>query len=749
MQIEYRKEERQFHLCNGRISYIFHVMENGQLGHLYFGKQIHTGKSYLYLQKQRSHCHTAYAYENNFCFSLDTVRQEYPAYGTTDFREPAYRISQRNGSHITDFVCCGHEIRPGKPKLSGLPATYAETEDEAETLIISLWDELLQVKMELLYTIFRDHDAIARSVRFANQGTETVFLDRAMSLSVDFFDSDFTMLQLDGTWARERYISERTLQKGIQSVGSLRGASSAVHNPFLALKRKNTTEYDGEAYGCSLIYSGNFLMQAEVDHYEVLRVMAGIHPSEFCWKLAPKESFQTPEAVMVYSCQGLNGMSQAFHELYNKRLVHGSWRERTRPILINNWEATYFDFNQDKLLEIARKAGELGAEMFVLDDGWFGERNNASQSLGDWTPNYDKLPDGIRGLAEKITAMGMKFGLWFEPEMVNRVSELYQKHPEWVVRTPNRRMSVGRNQYVLDYSNPEVVQYIGGLMEAILDDAPVSYIKWDMNRNITEAFGASLPADRQGEFFHRYILGVYSLYERLTEKYPEILFESCASGGGRFDPGMLYYAPQCWTSDDTDAVERIKIQYGTSLCYPVVSMGSHVSAVPNHQVGRVTGMDFRAAVAYFGTFGYELDVNMLTDAEQAQMKEQIAFFKKYREVIQLGRFYRLRSPFENQGDGAWMCVSRDKRTAILATYKVLARVNPRMKKLLLSGLDAETEYSVSGRKETYYGDELMNAGFVEELEFTGYNVRDNGTIIYDNGTDKGDFTAHIYVLEGR
>lgn len=747
MAIQYCESTKEFHLYNDHISYIFHIMQNGQLGHLYFGKRVRTEQSYVRLQKMRSHCHTAYAYEHNFCFSLDTLRQEYPAYGTTDFRDPAYQIVQENGSRITDFVYCGHEIFEGKPKLPGLPATYVEADQEADTLVVSLKDEQIGMEIRLIYTIFHDYDAITRSVQFVNYGTHKLMINRALSMSMDFFDSDFEMLQLDGTWARERHVTERKLQKGIQSIGSIRGASSAVHNPFVALKREETTEFQGEAYGISLVYSGNYLIQAEVDHYDVLRIMAGIHPEEFLWRLMPGENFQTPEAVMVYSGEGLNKMSQTYHSLYNHRLVRGQWREKVRPVLINNWEATYYNFDEEKLLQIAGKAKELGVDMLVLDDGWFGKRDTAGQSLGDWIPDYRKLPDGICGLADKLNDMGMALGLWFEPEMVNRISNLYEAHPDWVVHTPGRRMSLGRNQYVLDFSNPEVVDYIGDQMEKILDRAKLSYIKWDMNRNITEAFSMRLEAECQGEFFHRYIMGVYSLYERLTAKYPHILFESCASGGGRFDPGMLYYAPQGWISDDTDAVERIKIQYGTSFCYPVISMGSHVSAVPNHQVARVTSMDFRASVAYFGTFGYELDVNKLTEEEQNQMKEQIVFFKKYRELIQLGTFYRLSSPFEGQQDAAWMCVSADKKTAILAIYKVLARPNPRMKKILLHGLEENMKYSCSGRSESYYGDELMKVGFLPDLEFTGYNVRDNGNIIYDNGSDKGDFTSQIYVLE--
>lgn len=441
-------------------------------------------------------------------------------------------------------------------------------------------------------------------------------------------------------------------------------------------------------------------------------------------------------------------MSQNYHKLYQNRLARGKWRDVPRPILINNWEATYFDFNEEKILEIAEKAKRLGIELFVLDDGWFGKRNSITTSLGDWESDYDKLPDGVEGLADKITDMGLKFGLWFEPEMVNKISLLYEKHPDWVIGTQKRNKSHGRGQFVLDFSNPQVIEYLDNKISKVLSHTKISYVKWDMNRNITEAYGSTLPGERQEEFFHRYILGVYDLYERLTRKFPDILFESCASGGGRFDPGMLYYAPQGWVSDDTDAVERLKIQYGTSLVYPVSSMGTHVSAVPNHQVSRVTDLKFRADVAYFGTFGYELNIIDLSMEEQTEIKEQVKFYKKYRELIQRGTFYRLLSPFENQGDTAWIIVSTDKKTAILGYYKVLANPNPGSQKIKLQGLDPGMEYICNRRKETYYGDELMNMGILLDTEFTGFSTRGADNLISYSGSDQGDFTSQIYLLQG-
>ena len=605
------------------------VLKNGHMGHLYFGKRIHDKADFSYLVEECQRPMTSYIYEGDRKFSLEHIRQEYPVYGTTDYRHPAIEILQKNGSRISEFVYEGYEITAGKVKLQGLPATYTESDEEAMTLRVYLKDALTGVLLELLYTVFSEYNAIARSVCVKNTGTETVHLLNVMSLSLDLPDQDYVWMQLSGAWARERYIKERTLEQGITAIDSRRGNSSHEHNPFMVLKRPNAGETSGEVIGFSLIYSGNFRMQAEVDTHDVTRITVGINPDRFDWKLEPGEEFQTPEAVMVYSDQGLNRMSQTFHRLYAKRLARGYWRDRPRPILNNNWEATYFNFTEDRLVQIASKAKECGVELFVLDDGWFGQRNDDHAGLGDWVANPERLPNGIKGLSERIEAMGIKFGLWFEPEMTNKDSDLYRAHPDWILHTPGRNASHGRYQYVLDFSRKEVVEYIYEMMAKILSEAKVSYIKWDMNRSITECYSVALPADRQGEVFHRYILGVYDLYERLTSEFPEVLFESCSSGGGRFDPGMLYYAPQGWTSDDSDAIERLKIQYGTSLCYPISSMGSHVSVIPNHQVFRKTPLHTRANVAYFGTFGYELDLNSLKEEEIAEVKDTSYHTKSY------------------------------------------------------------------------------------------------------------------------
>ena len=602
-------------------------------------------------------------------------------------------------------------MEEGKPKLEGLPATYVDNNDESKTLKVYILDSVTNVQVELLYTIYRDYPVITRSARVMNKGKDIQIIENISSLSLDLPDANYEWQQLSGAWGRERTIKSRTLQQGIQSIESTRGISSHQHNPFVTLKRKNTDENQGEAIGAALVYSGNFLIQAEVDTWDVTRLQVGINPFGFNWKLNPGEIFTAPEAILVYSSKGLNAMSQTFHQLFRKRLARGKWREKDRPVLINNWEATYFDFDEEKLVNIAKKAFDVGIELFVLDDGWFGERENDCAGLGDWHVNPKRLPRGIGSLSEKIRSFGMKFGLWFEPEMVNKDSELYRTHPNWIISTPNRKPNHGRNQYVLNFGLDEVVENIFDQMCKIIDESNLDYIKWDMNRPLTDVFDSHLLADQQGEVFHRYVLGVYRLYEKLITKYPNILFESCSSGGGRFDPGMLHYAPQAWASDDSDAIERLKIQYGTSMLYPLSSIGAHVSIVPNHQTNRITPIKTRGNVAFFGAFGYELDLNELSEGDLRIVKEQIAFYKKYRTIIHNGTFYRLLSPFDDDNQTAWMVVSHDKKTAIVAHYKTLNEVNAPYRRLKLKGLDNDGLYNV-GQNSLRSGMELMRAGLV-------------------------------------
>lgn len=738
MAIIYHQEAKEFHLYNREISYIIGILKNGQPGQLYFGRRITDRDSFAHLQEGGSRSLAAYVFEGDTQFSLQHTRQEYPSYGTTDFHDPAVIVRRNDGSEIVDFKYEQHYIFNGKKQLEGLPATYVEEEEEAQTLELVLYDALLDLRAILSYTLYEDAPVITRSVRFLKGGGETVLLERAMSMSIDFPDHEFDMLQLSGAWARERQVRTRRLEQGIQSVCSMRGASSAEHNPFLVLKRPDASEDFGEVYGFSLVYSGNFLAQAEVDSHDATRVMMGIHPNMFEWELREGESFQTPEAVMVYSGRGLNRMSQVYHRLFRTRLARGYWRDRVRPVLLNNWEATEFDFDEGKILNIAAGGKKLGCELFVLDDGWFEGRNNDHAGLGDWSADRKKLPGGVFGLAEKIHGMGMRFGIWIEPEMVNKDSRLYRAHPDWILQTPGRNASHSRNQYTLDLTREEVREYLYQSVAAILNEADVSYVKWDMNRYMTECFSQGKENHRQGEVMHRYILGLYSLYERLVKEFPYVLFESCASGGARFDPGMLYYAPQAWTSDNTDAADRIKIQYGTSYGYPLSCMGAHVSAVPNQQTGRTTPLSMRFQTACYGAFGYEMDLNLLSEAEQAEVREQIRFVKTYRELIQKGDFYRIQDPCKGKY-ASWICVNEERTEAVASCFRIRNEANSGFAVWKLKGLDQEKRYRVcfpdsasEGGGMEYSGSELMHAG----IGLTG---------LFQNRT--GDFQAVTLVLK--
>lgn len=737
MPIIYNEKTREFHLYNQEISYIIKILDNDQPGQLYYGKRLTHREDFSHLFEYAMRDMSPYAFEGNSTFSLENIKQEYPTFGCGDMRFPAYEIERENGSHVVEFVYKEHKIYDDKPKLEGLPATYVESDDEAQTLELVLEDTSINTRIVLLYTIYEAFPVIARSVRFECDSDEKITLLSAMSACVDLPDKDYEMIDLAGVWARERHVRRHKLDYGIQSIYSMRGCSSYQFNPFLALARENADEFQGQVYGFSLVYSGNFLAQTEVDNYDTARVLMGIHPNGFKWTLGKGESFQTPEMVMVYSEAGLNGMSQTFHKLYRTRLARGTWRDKVRPILINSWEAFYFDFDAPKLLGLADAAADLGMELFVLDDGWFGKRDDSTSSLGDWYPNEEKLKGTLKELAEKINAKGLKFGLWIEPEMTNKDSDLYRAHPDWLLAEQGKRICHSRTQYVLDFSKKEVREYIGDMLENLLAEVPVSYIKWDMNRTFSEVFSNGNDREYQGKVCHKYILGVYELYERLTSRFPHVLFESCASGGARFDPGMLYYAPQGWTSDDTDAIERLKIQYGTSMVYPVSCMGSHVSASPNHQTNRVTPLETRADVAYFGTFGYELDLLKLGEEDKAEIRRQIAFMKEKRDLIQKGTFYRLKSPFEGN-ETAWMIVSEDQKKALVGYYRVMQPVNVGFKRLKLKGLKEDTCYKVSGYAYDCYGDELMQVGMI---------LSDSASGVWKKGVnDKGDFQAEVFEI---
>ncbi|WP_454188819.1 alpha-galactosidase [Paenibacillus tuaregi] len=711
MAIFYDQEQQQFHLQSKDMSYIIQLVQ-GYPAHIYWGKKLNRQGNLSDILVRVERCSfSPNPVPEDKTISLDTLPQEYPQYGTSDFRHPAYQLQLEDGTRITEFLYQTHRIIEGKPELEGLPAVYAESGQEAQTLELELVDAHSGVTVILSYTVFEAFNAVARSVRFVNTGKQPVSLLRALSASVDFPDDQYESLYLSGAWAKERHIQRRALRPGSTVIESRRGSSSHQQNPFMALLRPDTNEERGEVYGFSLVYSGNFVAEAEVDQFATTRVSIGINPFDFKWLLSPGESFQTPEAVMVYSDEGLGGMSRTYHKLYRTRLCRGFHRDKDRPILVNNWEATYFDFNADKIEDIATEAAQLGIELFVLDDGWFGKRDSDNSSLGDWYEDSRKLPNGLNDLAQRVNNLGLQFGLWVEPEMVSPDSDLYRSHPDWCLHAPGRRRTTARDQLILDYSRAEVREYIFESLSQIFHSVPVTYVKWDMNRNMTEIGSAFYGPERQMEVAHRYILGLYELMGKLVDAFPHILFESCSGGGGRFDPGMLFYMPQTWTSDDTDAVERLKIQYGTSMVYPISSMGAHVSAVPNHQVGRMTSLATRGDVAMSGNFGYELDLTQLTPEEKELVKQQVSSYKEVRQLIQNGELYRLKSPYEGNGnETAWMFVSEDQTEAVVYYFRVLAEPNEPLRRLKLSGLNPEIEYHVDKLGASFNGDRLTHIG---------------------------------------
>ncbi len=697
-----------FHLQANDSSYVIQIV-NGYPAHQYWGSKLRHGGNLANLSN---------APDQAF---LDRLPQEYPQYGSGDFRHPAYQAQLEDGSRITELVYKGYRVVPGKPKLEGLPSVYAESDEEAQTLVLLLADAYSGLTVELSYSVFENLNAIARSASIVNGGDGKVRLLRALSASVDFNRADFDAVYLAGAWSREAQLQRRPVGPGGTKIESRRGMSGHQLNPFLALASRDSDEERGEAYGFSFVYSGNFAAEAEVDPFKTTRVSIGLNPFDFAWELPAGDSFQTPEAVLVYSDGGLGGMSRTYHKLYRTRLCRGVHRDRERPILVNNWEATYFNFNADKIESIAKAGAELGIELFVLDDGWFGKRNDDTTSLGDWFEDRSKLPNGLKDLAERINKQGLQFGLWFEPEMISRESELYRRHPDWCLHVEGRRRTEFRTQLVLDYSRPEVREYIYESLSRIFSTVPISYVKWDMNRCLTEIGSAAAPAERQMEIAHRYVLGLYELLERITSDFPHILFEGCCSGGGRFDPGMLYYMPQTWTSDDTDAVERLKIQYGTSLVYPISTIGAHVSAVPNHQVGRLTTLKMRGDVAMSGNFGYELDLTKFTEEEKEAVKRQVATYKEVRRLVQQGDYYRLLSPFEGN-EAAWMFVSEDRKEALVFYFQVLAEPHPAPKAVRLQGLNPDFDYAAD-EGDAFGGDRLMRAGLPIPYETGDYRSR--------------------------
>ena len=719
--ITFDEQQGVFHLHNRKISYLLALEEGGILSHLYFGSAIDSYHGQLrYPRVDRGFSGNLPGHTDR-TYSLDTLPQEYSASGDSDYRLPAAIIEHADGSRAARWIFKDYQIVDGKPELAGLPQAFVEDKTEAQTLIINLVDEVSHLELALSYTIYREQAIITRSSKLTNLGSQAVTIKKLASLQIDFVAKDFESICLPGAHANERHLTRAKVTAGVKSFESRRGSSSHHMNPFLALVEPKTDEFSGEAYGFALVYSGNHKFELEQDQIDQTRLLIGINDYNFSWDLQPQASFTTPEVLMTYSEAGLNRMSQAFHQIIQERVVRSKFKHQARPILVNNWEATYFDFDEEKLKPIVADAKKLGIEMFVLDDGWFGHRDDDTSSLGDWSVYKKKFPQGIKHFSDYVHEQGLKFGIWVEPEMISLDSDLYRQHPDYLMQVPGRTPSPSRSQFVLDMSRPEVQANVYQQLSQVLDQG-IDYIKWDMNRNISDVYSVGLPASRQGEVYHRYILGVYALLEKLTTNYPDVLFEGCSGGGGRFDAGWAYYMPQSWASDNTDAIARLTIQYGTSLAYPISTMTAHVSAVPNHQTGRQTPLKTRGDVAMSGVFGYELDLTKLSQAEQAAVKKQVASYKQIRSLIQYGKFYRLKGPYEGN-QTAWMFVSPDQREAMLFTFQEQAFAQGALTKTHLAGLKPDLLYREEATGQVYSGAELMKLGLYDPVVHQDYTSK--------------------------
>ena len=710
MGIQFNAESKIFHIYTHSTSYQILLYRDAYPLHLYWGCRVYDDTCTWQLEAPYRRAGILLNMNpDDPMFSREYLPFEYPCYGTSDFRTPAFDLIDSQGYGISDPRLVSWQIVPGKPELDGLPSSYCESPEEAQTLILTLKDAVSALEIELFYTAFENLDVITRHARLRNGGSEALMLQGAASMSLDMKHGAEEMIQLCGTALRETHMEKRSLGTGITAIESLRGISSHQANPFAAFVSRNTTETQGEAFAVSLVYSGNFRIQAEKDMYGSMRLQAGIHPHGFRWKLEPGGSFTTPEALLVYSGEGLGTMSRCFHRFLRSRVSRGEYRDQVRPVLLNTWEAFYFSFRRDGILELAQAAKKAGIELLVLDDGWFGHRDNERSSLGDWYPDAKKLPDGIRGLCEDINAMGLKMGLWFEPEMVSPDSDLYRAHPDWCIHVPDRKRTQWRNQLVLDLSRQDVQQYIIDSLSAILGSCNLSYVKWDCNRRITEAGSAALPADRQGELMHRYVLGLYAVMKTLTERFPHILFENCASGGARFDPGMMCYFSQNWASDNTDAVSRLKIQYGASLVYPPIWITSHISASPNHQLNRPCALKFREHVCQPFNLGYELNLLQMPQEELALLHEQIETYKQLRPLVQFGDFYRILSPFAGS-ETAWMISAEEGKHILVWYYKPYAQPEESYLGFKIPHLEEQASYRLEGTDRIYQGSVLMHMG---------------------------------------
>lgn len=711
MAVRFDEKKNLFTLQTLDSTYQMKVDDHGVLLHTYYGAPAdETDFSYLIGPEDRGFSGQPGDEKKDRTYSMDYYPLEYPVQGNGDFRVKALKAGFEGEVPALDLRFVSYELEKGKYSLPGLPALFEAEAGEVETLKITLKDRLEEIYVTLFYGVFEKKNVITRAASIENRSGKNVTLKRALSFGLDFMEGDMDLIHFYGKHAGERQFERRNLPHGITEISSSRGTSSHHHNPFVILCDKDTTEDFGNAYGVSFIYSGGFKIQMEKDQVDGIRLVCGLDDEEFLWKLAPGETFVTPEAALSYSEKGLTALSDQFQKAYHANLIRSPWKDKKRPTLVNNWEATYFGFDAEKLLKIAGEAADLGLDMLVLDDGWFGKRNDDNSGLGDWFVNEKKLGCTMKELVDRVNVLGLKFGIWLEPEMVSEDSDLYRTHPDWVLQIPGREPNRSRNQLVLDLSRKEVREYMKKFIDDTLSCANISYVKWDMNRSVDNVYSTADPTLSQGAIRHKYVLGLYEVMEDMLTRHPDLLLEGCSGGGGRFDAGMLYYAPQIWCSDNTDAIERLRIHYGTSFGYPMSSVSAHVSVCPNHQNGRVTPFKTRGICAMQGSFGYELDLSKLSEEDKAEARRQITVYNENWELFQSGSYYRLNSPMENHDYTAWSYVSKDQRKASLSVIYTDLHGNPKPVRVKLKGLKKDASYDVDGT--VYTGTALMRGGLL-------------------------------------
>lgn len=719
MGITYLKDNKTFKIDTKNSTYMIAIVDEEQfIGHVYYGKRIEDEEmSYLLRIYEPPYVPTKNNRDRGSFY--DTFPTEYSTHGIGDYRDSALKLRTEEGHTAGRLQYVSHIIRNGKVGLEGLPATFGD-DSSCMTLSITCEDIYTGVQVMLSYSAFEGEDVITRDVKIINKTDKSIMIEKAYSCCLDFDGIDYDVITLHGSWARERHVQRAPLSLGKQGVNSVRGESSHQEHPFMALCKREATEDFGEVYGLSLVYSGNFNAQAEATQFNSTRLLMGINPEEFRWLLKAGEQFQTPEVVMTYSCDGIGQMTRNFHNIYRRHLIRSKYKDQKRPILINNWEATYFDFNKEKLVSIAKQASELGIEMLVMDDGWFGNRYDDNRALGDWFVNEDKIEGGLKSLVDEVNSLGMKFGIWFEPEMISPESKLYDQHPDWAIQIEGKPMTLSRNQYVLDIGREEVREYIYSQLKGILTNANIEYVKWDMNRQLTNLGSRVLNSEQMGELSHRFVLGVYEMMERLVTDFPNLLLENCSGGGARFDAGMLYYSPQIWCSDNTDAIERLEIQRGTAMVYPLSTMGAHVSDCPNHATGRVTPFKTRGHVALAGTFGYELDVTKISKEDRDMIPEQVAMYHQYARLIQSGDYYRIANVADTKYYDCYAVVAADKSEALVTYVNVLNLANSHSRRICLKGLQEDAKYAWEGTELVMTGAAYMNAGILIQQMWGDY-----------------------------